>query len=106
METEAASLLINRRGSSRLKIGGHRFLVEVVDPDREMIHLGCWLTFAQDKKVFTKHELVVPVSFVHGATEYALIEIGRSLQIADLERDVIDTIALESRSLSGTGTGC
>src|SRR5262245_42878418 len=104
METEAASLLINRSGSSRLEIGGHGLLVEVVDSDRKVIHFGCGFTLTQDQKVFTKHELVVPVPFVHGATEHALVEIGRALQIAHLERDVIDAIALESSSLSGTGS--
>src|SRR5262245_30521215 len=106
MKTEAPSLLINRSDSSRLEIGSHGFLLEVVDSDREMIDFGCRLTLAQDQEVLTKHELVVPVSFVHSATEYALVEIGRSLKIADLERDVVNTIALESRSLSGTGTSC
>src|SRR5262245_21385535 len=61
MKTVAASLLINRSGSSRLEIGSHGFLVEVVDSDREMVHFGCGLTLAQHQKVFTKHELVVPV---------------------------------------------
>src|SRR5215470_16161586 len=104
METEATSLLINRSDSSRFKIGGHGFLLKVVDSDREMIHLGCGLPLAQDQKVFAKYELVVPVSFIHSASEYALIEIGGSLQIADLKRNVIDTIALESCSLSSSGT--
>ena len=75
METEAASLLINRSGSSRLEIRAYGILVEVIDTDREMVHLSRRLTLAQDQKVFTEHELVVPVSFVHSATEYALIEI-------------------------------
>src|SRR2546426_3393668 len=59
METESASLLINRSGSPRLEIHGHGVLVEIVDSDREMIHFGGWFTWPQDQKVLTKHELVV-----------------------------------------------
>src|SRR2546422_10657836 len=105
METEVASLLVNRSGSPRLQIRGHGVLVEVVDSDREMIYFALRITWPQNQKVFSKHELVVPVPFVHRATEHALIEIGGSLQVADLQRDVVDTVTLESSRLRRTGTG-
>ena len=106
MKTEAASLLVNRSGPPRLEIRSHGVLVEVVDSDGEMVHFGRRCTRPQDQKVLPKHELVIPVPFVHRATEHALIEIGRSLQIADLQRDVVDTVTLESSRLRRTGTGC
>src|SRR6266850_6141364 len=106
MKTEAASLLVNRSGPPRLEIRSHRVLLEVVDSDREMVHFGRRSTRPQDQKVFSKHELVVPVPFVDGATEHALIKIGRSLQIADLQRNVVDAVTLESSRLRSTRTGC
>src|SRR5437867_7085481 len=105
METEVASLFINRSSSSRFEIRSHGVLVEVVDSDREMVHFARWITWPQDEKVFSKHELVVSVAFVHSATENALVEIGRTLQIADVQRDMIDTVALESSSLRRAGAG-
>src|SRR6267143_3109619 len=106
VETEAASLLVDRSDSPSLEIRGHGFLLEVVDSDRDMVHFGWRITWAQDQKVFPKHQLVVSVPFVHSASEHALIEIGRSLQIADLQGHVIDTVALESRRLCRSGAGC
>src|SRR5262245_29609239 len=105
METEAPSLLVDRSDFPCLEIGSDGFLVEVVHPDRKMIHFGCGLSFAQDQEVFAEHELVVTLSFIYFAVEHALIEIGRSLQIADLQRNVIDTVALKSRCFGGGGTG-
>ena len=105
METEVASLLVNRSGSPRLQIRGHGVLGEVVDSDREMIYFALRITWPQNQKVFSKHELVVPVPFVHRATEHALIEIGGSLQVADEQRDVIDTVALEARCRRRTRSG-
>src|SRR5439155_4894320 len=69
VETEAATLLVDRSHFPRLEIGSHGFLLEVVDSDREMIHFGCRLTLAQDQEVFAKHELVVSFSFVYFAIE-------------------------------------
>jgi hypothetical protein len=97
METEATTLLVNRSGSPRFEIRGHGVLIEVVDSDCKMVYFAWGITWSQDQKTFPKCKLVVPVPFVYGATECALIEIGGSLQIADEKRDVIDTVSLESR---------
>src|SRR5207249_6346275 len=97
-------LLVDRSDFPGLEIGSDGFLLEVVDSDRKMIHFGCGLSFAQDQKVFTKHELVVTLSFAYFALEHTLIEIGRSLQVTDLQRNVIDTVTLEPRCLSRRGT--
>jgi hypothetical protein len=105
METETASLLVDRSDFSCLEISGHRLLVEVVDSDGKMIDFGRRLSFAQNQEVLPKHELVVSFSFVYFAIEYALIEIGRSLQIANLQRNVIDTAALKSRCVSRRSAG-
>src|SRR5437763_896340 len=75
LETEAASLLVNRSGSTRLEIPGPGALVEVTASDRDVADFGCRITWPQDQKVFPKHELVVSIPFVHGATEHALVEI-------------------------------
>ena len=85
METEAASLLVNRSDAPRFEIGCHGFLLEVVYSDREMIHFGGRFTFAQDQKVLAEHELIVAFPLVYFAIEHALVEIGRSLQVADLQ---------------------
>src|SRR5207245_11349293 len=93
METEVPSLLFNRSGSPRLQIRGHGVLVEVVDSDREMIYFALRITWPQNQKVFSKHELVVPVTFVYRETEQALLEIGGSLQVDDEQRELIDSVS-------------
>ena len=85
VETEAAALLIDRRNAAGLEIRGYRVFVEVVDSDRQMVHFRGGFAGPQDEKVFSEHELIVSFPFVHCATEHALVEIRRSLQIADLQ---------------------
>ena len=62
--------------------------------------------FPQNQKALPKHELVIPLPFVHSATEYALVVVGGSLQIADVHRDVIDRVSLESRRRRRARAGC
>src|SRR5215831_20120482 len=99
METEVASLLVDGNGSARLEIRGDGVLIEVIGSDREMVHFARRVTRSQDQKILPKHELVVSVPFVHTTTENALVEIRRSLQIADEKRDMIDAVALKSRGV-------
>ena len=96
VESEIASLLVDRRNSPRFEIRSDGVLIETVDSYGKMIHLAGRIPRPQDEEVLPKYELVVPVSFVHGTTEGALVEIGGTLQIADVQRDVIDAVALES----------
>src|SRR5216684_3842294 len=104
MET-GASFFVFWSDTPRLEIRSHGFLLEVVHANRNMVHFRRRITRPQDEKVFPEHELVVPVPFVYSATEYFLVKIGRLLQIADEQRDVIDTVALEAGSFRDSGTG-
>ena len=97
MESEIASLLVDRRNSPSFEISSNGILIETVDSDREMIHLAGRVPWPQNEEVLPKDELVIPVSLVHGTTEGALVEIRGALQIAHVYRDVIDAVALESR---------
>jgi hypothetical protein len=105
VETEAASLLVNRCGPPRLQVGSHRVFVEAVDSNREMVDFRSRVTRAQHQEVLPKHELIVPLSLVYFATKHALVEIGGPLQIADLQRNMIDAVALESRRRRRTRAG-
>ena len=105
METEAAALLVNRSNSARFEIRGHGLLFEVVDSDREVINFAGRLAFPEDEKAFPEHELVIPLPFIDFATKCLLVVVGRSLQVADLQRDVIDPIPLESDGRRRLGSG-
>jgi hypothetical protein len=60
VETEAASMLVNRSGSPRLEIRNDGVLVEVVDSDCEMVYFAWRLTWPQDQKAFPNASWLFP----------------------------------------------
>src|ERR1700719_3124546 len=104
METVPA-FFVDRSDSPRLEIRCHGVLVEVVDSDGDVVYFARRLSWAEDQKAFPEHYLVIPIPFVHSAAQRVLVEIARTLQIADVQRNVIDTVSLESRRRHRTGTG-
>src|ERR1041385_8914819 len=105
MEPGATPLFVLRSDSPRFEIRSYRFLLEVVYANRKMVHFGRRISRPQDQKIFPKHELVIPVPFVYLAIKCLLVKIGGTLQIADLQRNVIDAVALKSCGLRRSRTG-
>ena len=104
METGPAFVIL-RSGAPRLEIRGHGRLVEVVVSDRYVVDPSGRLAFPHHDNGLPNYELVVAVPFIHGATDRALVEFGRLLQVAYLQGDVIDAISLESRRRRRAGSG-
>lgn len=103
MEAEVAALLIDRCCTARLQIRIYGLFVEIVNSNSEVVYFARRIPGPQDQKVLSEHQLVVAVAFVYFAAEGVLVEIGRSLQAADVKRDMIDAIALEARGRRGFG---
>lgn len=57
-----------------------------------MSYLAGRIPWPRNQEVLSEYKLVVPIALVHGARERALVEVSRSLQIAEIRRNVIDVI--------------
>src|ERR1700674_3404012 len=68
--------LVDRIDAPRLNVRSYGVLVEVLNSDSNMAYSACGLARPQDEKACPKEYLVIPLPFVHGTIECALVEIS------------------------------
>ena len=88
------------------EVGDDSVLIEVIDADGEVVHFADGRTAAESDAAATDGDADFLVGLVAElAVKGSLIKLAGTLQVADVEREVIDAVAGEACGLGFGGGG-